>query len=1376
MRTDVPLSDPKSSDPARATTSRRRDYVRRTSLQGWLAEGTQLVFIGEPGSGKSTLLRCVALDLLTEQGTFEQISRRWAGLLPIHVSFSQWTRLSVTLGHVPGLKNVVSQTLQQVLTADLISLLDRALDERRVLLLLDGLDEWSDEQAARTTLQHALAFVETHSLPTLATARPRGLEKIGPNLPGWRIAELAGLSAEQQRAVADIWFGTELRGEGTDPRVDLQRLIQARRDRFFTELSRDRRMLALASNPLLLVGLVALSLRQIALPRNRTQVVEDLIQLLIETHPARRATAAGDTQQRFQHIPDHEERRAALARLAFTARSASGGGTYDLKAARQAIRDYLTDPNTYAYPMERAQKAASEMLAVNAETLGLLAERAPGEVGFVHAVFEEHLAAEHIHSWALEDTLAFVRRHRCDPLWRNVVSSLAAQLPRPTEVQTLITAIEEGDIDHADAISRDLLLAEIAFSSARKPPALEKRLLDRAYAQIEHGNWMPARREILKTALAGPAELTPHGTSNARLASWAPRRGPFPWGLFDQFAAWRPSPDLLEVLLGGLHDEEHSTQQSAARTLSRHYAGDPEIASRLIATLRSTVDLSVVTAVLEALTLGWPDTPQLPAMHDAAATSRDLNLQLTGIWARLSQGRVRTDDRDTLVELLPVLGGLDYRSRHIARALLYQYWPNDPELIAIALKAVEPRSSLERKQFESEAAQHYLLRCSPTNAAVADWVRHDIEKDRSSVFIYQGYLLTPFALAHPDIRASIVRRIQSDRDWLHPSPQLLVQLAGDDVRDALIQFAREASNYSLPRAVQPLLERWGRSDRLVATLLDDIATWNDERLNELASLLPRILTDSAACRNRLLSLVRLPHARVQLIAEGFSLSGCTADDTEVVDSLLATVGKGAPAFHARAQILVHFSRNLRVRQLALDSLQDREPPLQALAQVYEDDPQIRRRILACAKSLPTPLRGHLVEAACEDPEGCPEYADLLNSYHHEVDGELQIAASISYHRRLAQKPALVSKEHLQRLTHTLRSRSLDHYAQGAAAFAGLLLLGRVHDFVAMEKYPNKPLPIHTGGAIAELSDSLMSLICERWEDVVGAFGTTFASRFGDNGAKEAEMWEHLAPHINASPAARRDFLAFCTQTPATFGVRSLAALAREQPASALLLDHCWHALFESEDTGRFDRRVPWTVRQRRLEMAYVLRDHFRDRPHVVERMRQAFNSSPSTVELVALTLLAPSDPLLRSFRPPAPETDPPFSHWVAATHLASVRSEPEEFVKVVLDMINHHSHGIWDFQNISNRAVVARLRCDPLSVQRIKERLACNPTENEVASLPRLLAHAGQMDAETQALCRSLLAKEAAYPLPRAGYDVVEDSIRAVSASLLEVLAPSFAP
>ena len=287
------------------------------------------------------------------------------------------------------------------------------------------------------------------------------------------------------------------------------------------------------------------------------------------------------------------------------------------------------------------------MLAVNAETVGVLAERAPGEVAAAHAVFEEYLAAEHIQSWAFPDMVKFVRDRSGDPLWRNVISNLVSLLSRPTEVESVVAAIETARADEASregAISRDVLLADIAFNSSRKQPATARRLVDRAFDIIERGDWMLARREVLKAALTNVGEATSPTPVDDRLASWAPRREKYLSGFFETLSGWKPAPDLREVLLGGIHDEERDNQRGAAAALSRLYAGDEGVQRKLRDTLRSTLDLSVATATLEALTLGWPETPGLSELHDAAVASRDPTLRLVGISGRLATFRRKIRD------------------------------------------------------------------------------------------------------------------------------------------------------------------------------------------------------------------------------------------------------------------------------------------------------------------------------------------------------------------------------------------------------------------------------------------------------------------------------------------------------------------------------------------------------------------------------------------------------------------------------------------------------------------------------------------------------------------------------------------------------------
>jgi len=1366
----------------RPTTTRRRDYIRRVPLAGWLGDGIQLAVVGEAGSGKSTLLRCVALDLLSEQRVFPEIARRWGARLPIHISFSSWSRLSVTLGRVASLKEVVTEILQPALTADLISLLDRAIDEKRVVLLLDGLDEWSEEQAARTTLQYILAFVATHGLPTIVTARPRGLGKIGTIPPSWRVAELAPLSIDQQRRLAEVWFVRDLGQSASEHCPENRGPIEARLDRFFAELTRDQRLSSLAGNPLLLVGLVALSIRQVALPRNKMQAIQSLVSILLETHPRHRATAAGDTKERFVHIQSADDRRAALAHLAFVARSATGGGAYDINEAKKAIRKYLIDPATFAYSTDRAQAAASELLAVNAETVGLLTERAPGEIGFAHAVFAEYLAAEDLLRWPLADVLEFVRLQSANPLWRNVISNLVSLLSRPTEVEAVVAAIERArsaSTSSEDAANRDVLLADIAFNFSRKQPATVERLVRRAFNVIENDGWMLARREILKAALTNIGEAGAQTPVDLRLVSWAPSCKAYLSNFFDALGRWKPSPDLRDTLLSGIHSDGRGNQRSAGIALGQLYGGDATVQRQLKDALSGTLDLSVASAALEALSIGWPETADLSSLHDAARASRDPTLRFVGIWGRLKSRRVSQEDKDALVALLSELSPLDYWDLSPARELLAESWPNDPSLIGLALEAVS-RGTVRRGPIGRESAMHYLVRCSPDNFEVSNWIREELREKYPFSSLNYGLweCLVPFAGQHSNIRAELIEYFctESAQIVLHRAQSLIATLGGDQLRDYLIKITRSDKSWTDMPAVQALLEGWGRADPIVAAFLDEIASWEGRKLIGLAPILPRIVTEPGACRARLLELGRTTEPpRVSFVARGFALLGTLAIDTEVVDTLLAGVGKGAPAYDPGDATLEHFYASPKVRRYALERLDAPDPPLAILASVYENDLEIRNRILRVANPLPSALRGDILEAASVEGSARPSFRRVLEGYDIEVEADLKIAASIYHHRQMAKSSGGANAEHLTHLVETLHAVGPDLHERRAAAFAGMVLLGKVKDIVPMMDYGDKPLTIQTGSGAGRVSDSLMALICERWEELSQAFGPELPLRFGEyQGGDDDGMWDCLAPHIGASSAARRAFLAYCGSTDSMLSLRSLTALAREQPSSDLLLDHCWR-IVDEKTTGERERVSSWSVTRLRLEVAYILRDHFRDKGGVKQRLREALKRGESS-DVVALAMFAPDDVLLENLRHTPKEIADQFSDWVLAVHLAAIRSKTQEFVELVVAMINRHTHGIWDFQDIVNRAVVERLQRDEEARLHLKRTLAADATVSETASLPRYLSAAGALDGDVLERCRDLLQGERRHGLPRAGYDAVGGTTCAVCLSLLEVFAPSFSP
>ena len=160
-------------------------------------------------------------------------------------------------------------------------------------------------------------------------------------------------------------------------------------------------------------------------------------------------------------------------------------------------------------------------------------------------------------------------------------------------------------------------------------------------------------------------------------------------------------------------------------------------------------------------------------------------------------------------------------------------------------------------------------------------------------------------------------------------------------------------------------------------------------------------------------------------------------------------------------------------------------------------------------------------------------------------------------------------------------------------------------------------------------------------------------------------------------------------------------------------------------------------------------------------------------EVVALSLLAPSDALLDQIEIAPIDIGQQHSDWVTAVHLSAARSAPDDFAQVVLAMISRPSRTNWDFQEMVNRAVVERLGRDGAAAALLKSRLMESPDPSEIASLPRYLSAAGALDTEITQRCAEQLQFEGQAPMPRAGFDAVEGSVRSLSRSLLDVITPS---
>ena len=1333
------------------------------AFDDWLLQGERaLLLSGAPGSGKSTVLRCLALDLVRTPELFPAVNDRLGARIPLLIPFALWSRLAAKEQREVGLAEVTRETFRAfVPQSELEDYFIEALLDDRLLLLIDGLDEYGDEQAARTTLATIETFVRTHDVFTIATARPAGLRRLGPVSGHWKTARLVELLPRQQRDLA-----TKLLSEEDSVAAP----VALRVEQFFQQLEHSGRLQSLAGNPLLLHGMLSVAARQIILPNTRFQLFQKLIGILLEVHPNRRATAAAEVEPRSRMFSTDDVRREALAKLAFEVQARGADAGIDRGDARQVIEGFLADSEGGpAWSRELARLGARELTDVDADTSGLIVERGPEELAFCHAAFREHLAGLELATRSLEDQVEFASCHAGEPRWRGAILALLQSLRRRADVERILEAIQAEYEGAHDSRDRLLLLADGAFATASLSGSVGRQAALDSLSRIESGTDDAEGLELLGMALDGPRAGPIGEAIVTRLGRWWPGVTEWQEDLYAQLGRWHPTEELAETLQLALRGD--SNQLAAASSLARVFGGNPEVRSKLIALTHESVNPWVTAAALDALSRGWPSIDGLDNWLHEAERSPSIQLRTVAALALYRRGRRGGEGRDSLLRALGTGWSRFTGSLHaeIMDALLAD-WADDSKL-QDACWAGLGRRGPSTYDIGYDNVRSMLMRLHREDPRVPRWVQEEIET--RDYFPFGGTLsgdalLEPILSEHATVRAAVDTWFEGVEfsSYDYTVAQLAAMLRSDEAKRAMLSWLAEKGPFRF-WPVWSLLHGWGIDDPEVAAALEPLPRIPPEERQHIAHHVPAIVGSVDESFRLLIEICDLPEvSRTDFVIEGFAALANEIHEGEAVSAVLPHVRNSQAMFGGG--LIARFHADPRVREFALERLRKSSAPLRAIASVYGSDTEIAPLILQRVAPLPTAFRRYIARRASQrfDDEALRR---VLRECKQETDSHAMSQATIG--RSYA---ALAAPGEAQARTEVLRAQlhagpTFDE--RRVAAFGGLLALGRIDVFAdAKEVSGDKPLRVALVGQFKDYAP-VLELAAERWEELETAMGGFPVDRLNRwNAAADAGFWRSLAPYLSRSTRLRTRFLEYCDDGSVVLQAPTLLALARlVGPGSSLLLDCCKRVLAMEFDGQKW---TPFDVAHATVVASKFLAAHFAEDVSAFETIVTASDSLRGQGgAIVALASHWPDHEIVvREYRNLLESRGRHGLLVCADLWLLNAKGTHDQVATSLAKFVTRHSPSPWDFPEDALDAFRARLERDPEIEETLRQLAIDNDEPSVRASTVRLLASTSTR--KSQDLAEELLAAERRRSgPPRFALDILTNRIRPVGNLMREVLA-----
>jgi predicted NACHT family NTPase len=361
---------------------------------------SKLIVFGKPGAGKTTFLKYLAIQCMDDH---VQKNR-----FPVFIILKDFAEKP----EQPSILEYITHQLSICKLIDASIKVEQLLEQGRVLILLDGLDEVGEKDTKRVLKQIQDFSNQFHTNHFVITCRIAAKEY---TFEKFTEVEIADFNEDQIATFTQNWF------QLSDP-VKGERFIQKRKE--------NKPILELATNPILLTLFCLVFGETGKFPANRSKIYTEGINILLKKWDVNRNI---ERNQVYKNL-SLQRKKDLLSYIALTTFE-QNHYFFKQKTVQGYITDFISDLQEACTETKELQLDSEAVLKSIEAQHGLLVERAKGIFSFSHLTFHEYFAANKFatisDSEKLKNALQNLASHITEKRWREIFLLTSEMLASP---------------------------------------------------------------------------------------------------------------------------------------------------------------------------------------------------------------------------------------------------------------------------------------------------------------------------------------------------------------------------------------------------------------------------------------------------------------------------------------------------------------------------------------------------------------------------------------------------------------------------------------------------------------------------------------------------------------------------------------------------------------------------------------------------------------------------------------------------------------------------------------------------------------------------------------------------------------------------------